>query len=127
MVTDRKRKVTPLGSNSYIEDRELLEKVRKKRRRGLTRRLVVFFILVGAAAVPITSLVTSQQAVIAQKKQNQSEMKHKLAQMKKKEHNLKSEVNRLNDLDYIGKIARSNYFLTKSGETVFVSKKNKKN
>jgi cell division protein DivIC len=119
MVSDRNKKVTPLGSPTYIEDRELFEKVRKKRRRGLARRLAVFFILVGIGAVTMTSYVTSQQETISQKQQKQAEYEQKLSHMKKTEHTLKGEVEKLNDLDYIGKIARRDLFMTKKGEVIF--------
>lgn len=127
MVTDKKKKVTPLGSNAYIEDRELYDKVRKKRRRGLARRLAAFFILVGVAAVSITSVLAQQQAVIAQKQQQKASYQQKLSQIEKKGHTLKGEVKKLNDPNYVGKIARRDYFLTKKGETVFTSQGNHKN
>lgn len=127
MVTDKKKKVTQLGSTAYLEDRELFEKVRKKRRRGLARRLAAFFILVGIAAVSITSVVTSQQAVIAEKQQQKVYYQQKVSQIQKQGHTLKSEVKKLNNLDYVGKIARRDYFLTKKGETVFTSSGNNKN
>ncbi|HEX6922947.1 MAG TPA: septum formation initiator family protein [Bacillales bacterium] len=127
MVTDKQKKVTPLGSPAYIEDRELYEKVRRKRRRGLTRRLAAFFILVGVAAVMMTSVVTAQQELIAQKEQKKASYEQKLSQMEKQEHILKNKIQKLNDLDYIGKIARRDYFLTRDGETIFTTRSDEKN
>ncbi|HEX7065148.1 MAG TPA: septum formation initiator family protein [Bacillales bacterium] len=127
MVTDRQKKVTPLGSPTYIEDRELYEKVRKKRRRGLTRRLAAFFILVGVGAVMMTSVVTAQQELIAQKQQKKAYYEKKLSHMQKQEHMLRGKIQKLNDLDYIGKIARRDYFLTENGETIFTVREDDEN
>lgn len=127
MVTDREKKVTPLGASAYVEDRELFEKVRKKRRRGLARRLAAFFVLVGIAAVTITPVVASQQQIITQKQQQKASYQQKLSHLKKQKHTLKNKVQKLKDPDYIGKIARRDYFLTNHGETVFTSRNSDKN
>lgn len=127
MVSDRNKKVTPLAPPAYIEDRELFEKVRKKRRRGLARRLAVFFMLVGIGAVTMTSYVTSQQEAISQKQQQQAKYEQKLSHMQKTEHTLKGKIEKLNDLDYIGKIARRDLFMTKKGEVIFTQTGNDQN
>ncbi|HET7629480.1 MAG TPA: septum formation initiator family protein [Bacillales bacterium] len=122
MVSERKKKkVTPIGTGAYIEDQQLYEKLRKKRRRGLTRRLTAFFILIGIAAVSMTSVITAQQQLIAEKRQQKAEYAEKLSHMRKEENKLKEKVTKLKDPDYIGQLARKDYFLTKDGEIVFTS------
>lgn len=119
MVSDRQNKVTPLDSPSYIEDRDLLEKVKRKRRRGLARRLVVFFVFVGVSATAMTSVITSQQHTIHEKQEQKANQKQKLTHLQKQGHDLKGKVKKLHDPEYIGQIARRDYFMTKNGELVF--------
>lgn len=124
MVSDRNRKVTPLNTPTYIEDPELLEKVKKKRRRGLTRRLIAFFILFGATAVTMTSIITSQHDVIAGKREQKAQYEEKLTQLKSEEQRLKNEIRKLNDPAYVADIARREFLMTEkgSGEVVFTSR-----
>lgn len=121
MVSERQKKVTPIKSPSYIDDRSLLEKVRKKRRRGLVRRLAVFFILIAVAAVVMTQMITSQHHEIAQKQARKAEVEQKLADLQKQGHELKGKVKKLKDPEYIGKIARRDYYMTGEGELVFTT------
>lgn len=121
MVSDRQTKVTSLDAPSYIEDRHLLEKVKKKRRRGLARRLVVFFVFIGVAATAMTSMITSQQQTIHEKQQQKASHQEKLVHLQKQENNLTGKVKKLNDPDYIGQMARRDYFMSKNGEVVFKS------
>lgn len=118
MVSEKKKKVTPLAPG-YIEEKEFIEKVRAKRRRGLTRRLAVFFIFVAIAAGTMTSIATSQAAEQQQMKEEKAALKEKLARLESKEESLRDEVKNLHDLDYIGEIARRDFYMSENGEIIF--------
>jgi cell division protein DivIC len=120
MVSEKQKKVTPLQSN-YIEEKEFIERVRVKRRRGLTRRLAVFFIFVAVATVTMTSIVTSQAAQLEQKKKKEVTLEEQLTQLEEKEQSLQQEVKQLNDLNYIGEIARRDYYMSEKGEIIFTT------
>lgn len=119
MVSEKKKKVTPLASPSYIENGNVYEKVKKKRRRGLARRLVVFFLFVALSAASLTSMITSQQQTIQEKQEQKAQQEEKLAQLEDQGEKLKGKVKKLHDPEYIGQIARRDYLMTKNGEFVF--------
>lgn len=118
MGAPAKTKVTALKYSAVEKyDREL--KIKNKRKKGLIKRLTVFSFLVIAGVYMVVSTLSSQTTVIEDKRKEKMALDQKLADVKDKKQELKSEVHKLNDVDYIGEIARKEYFFSKPGEIIF--------
>jgi cell division protein DivIC len=118
MVTPGKTKVTALKYSTVEKyDREM--KVKNKRKKGLLRRLTLFAILVFAAGFMMVSTLTSQASVIKEKKEERQVLEQKLEDVQAEKQKLKLEVQKLNDIEYIGEIARKEYFFSRPGEIIF--------
>ncbi len=105
--------------NRYIKDTQTLKKIKNRRRVALARRLtglvVVLVIVFGA----LFFTYTKQALLLQEKKTEKVKTEQKLADSKKEEKALKSQINKLHDDDYIAKLARSEYYLSKEGEIIF--------
>ena len=120
MVTANKHKpkVTEVHSE-YHQEKQLQDKVKERRKRGLVRRLTAFAVAALAIAILFISVFTSQAATIEEKNLQQKQAEEELTKLKDQEKYLTEEIEKLNDLDYIGELARRDYFMSKPGETIF--------
>lgn len=120
MITERKNKVAPVSPHR-IKEQERIEKLRAKRRRGLARRLAVFFIFTVIAAAVMTSVAASRTARLDELQERRTVLKNKLARLEQKEKSLRQQVKNLHDLDYIGEIARREWYMSEKGEIIFTT------
>lgn len=118
MAADGKERLKQLTEEVERKHR-IYEEQRLKRRRGLVRRLSVFAVIIllftGFAMVTLyqqAGQMSDQKSEIARLEVQQQELKSEEIQ-------LESEIESLQDHDYIAEIARRDFFLTKSGETLF--------
>jgi cell division protein DivIC len=114
----KKEKVTKLNSPYYISQ-EHKEKLLQRRRKGLIRRLTVFGILVAIVSYVMISTRVSQAVAIDEKIEEKKRLQQELKELKKEQKLLEEEIVKLNDDEYIAKIARRDYFLSKDGEIIF--------
>ncbi|MFJ5625204.1 septum formation initiator family protein [Peribacillus loiseleuriae] len=114
----RKKKVAKIESD-YVLQREQQEHTYVKKRRGLIRRLTFYGIC--AAIISVLTVITliSQAGALEKKTAEMEQVKSKLAQLKKAENVLKEEIVKLEDDEYIAKLARKEYFLSEKGEIIF--------
>lgn len=118
MVQFNKEKITELNTG-YVKEHHLQQKIDAKKKRGLYRRLAAFLAVFSFLAFALISTIVSQAATLEQKTKQEKHLKSKLEQTKNKKAQLKAEVHKLKDVDYIGEIARRDYFMSGKGETVF--------
>ncbi|AOM84615.1 FtsB family cell division protein [Salisediminibacterium beveridgei] len=118
MAADGKERIRQLTEEVERKHR-IYEEQRLKRRRGLMRRLSVFaaviLLFTGFAGFTIyqqSEQMAEQEAEIARLEVQQQELKSE-------ELRLESEIESLQDPEYIAEIARRDFFLTKPGETLF--------
>ncbi|RLQ91680.1 FtsB family cell division protein [Falsibacillus albus] len=114
----KKRKVTSM-QNSYVQQHEQKTQAASRQRKLLIRRLSLFAIVAAATAWFLITSLISQGSKLEEKKAERAKVEKQLAQLKKKESILKDQVVKLNDDDYIAKLARSQYFLSEKGEIIF--------
>ncbi|WP_019244499.1 MULTISPECIES: FtsB family cell division protein [Bacillus] len=114
----KERKVAKIQS-TYVEQREKSQMQKAKRKRGLIRRLTVLGICVLVLSVVTISTLLSQSAAIEKKSEEKSKVEKKLASLQKDQKMLEEEIVKLNDDEYIAKIARRDYFLSNKGEVIF--------
>ena len=114
----KERKVAKIQS-SYVEQREKIQMREKKKKVLLIRRLVLFGVLVCILSGLAISALVSQAFAIQNKEEQKQEVEQKLLKLEKKEQLLEEEILKLNDDEYIAKIARRDYFLSNEGEVIF--------
>ncbi|PLS15131.1 cell division protein DIVIC [Bacillus sp. M6-12] len=114
----RKRKVATIQS-PYIKQHEEKIQTGEKKRRGLIRRLTLYAVCAVVLSVMAASALISQAAVLEEKTAEKKLLQKKLAKLEHKEVLLEEEIVKLNDDEYIAKIARKDYFLSNKGEIIF--------
>ncbi|MBC1319916.1 septum formation initiator family protein [Listeria welshimeri] len=105
--------------NRYIKDTATLKKTRNRRRIALFRRLAfmaIIFVVVGGL---LTITYTKQVLSLNEKKEKQVQVDKKMVAMKDEEEALNDQIKKLHNDDYIAKLARSEYYLSKDGEIIF--------
>jgi cell division protein DivIC len=113
-----KKTVTQLNTE-YVSMQQNMQENSKRKRVGLIRRLTAFGVLVAAVSIIMVSTLISQASAISNKEKEKAELKEQLVQLERKEKDLRQEVVKLNDEEYIKKIARKDYFLSEEGEIIF--------
>ncbi|WP_019157157.1 FtsB family cell division protein [Robertmurraya massiliosenegalensis] len=113
-----KRSVTKLQSE-YVKQHERNEVSASRRRKLLIRRLSMFFVLASIVSYFMISTLISQASSLEEIKGEQQQLNETLAGLKKSETILKEEIVKLNDDEYIAKLARKDYFLSEEGEVIF--------
>ena len=114
----RDSKVAKIHS-TYVEQTEHNQQKRKKRRQGLKRRLVLFAVIATVLSVLTVSTLLSQSAAIQAKEEMKQDVENELISLEKEQQLLEEEIMKLNDDEYIAKIARRDYFLSDEGEVIF--------
>lgn len=125
MSVNKTRNISKLQTSYSIQHEESqLNKARRKK--GLIRRLTAFFILAAAISYLMISTLVSQNSVLADKTEEKQQLEKDLSALKKEEILLKEEVVKLNDDEYIAKLARKEYFLSEENEIIFTLPQEKK-
>jgi cell division protein DivIC len=114
----RERKVTKMET-AYVNQQISKVQASSKKRKGLFRRLVFFGIFAAVLSVLAVSTLISQAAVLDEKEKQKATLQKELTKLEKKQTLLEEEIIKLNDDEYIAKIARRDYFLSNKGEIIF--------
>ncbi|MEK3888950.1 FtsB family cell division protein [Bacillus sp. FSL K6-3431] len=111
----------PIASleTNFMKQQEVSKRRSVKRKKLLIRRLSVFLILVLALSYLTISSFISRTSLLEAKKEEKQMLEETLAKLEKKQSMLENEVIKLNDDEYIAKLARSEYFLSDKGEVIF--------
>jgi cell division protein DivIC len=118
MSLERSKKITELQSQ-YMQQQERQRQLSKRRKRGLFRRLTIFGLLAFISSAIMLTTILSQSSAINEKNEEQKELEEKLSGLEKEEKLLREEIVKLNDDEYIAKIARRDYFLSDDNEIIF--------
>lgn len=89
------------------------------RRKRLIRRLTFFCLLVVVAAYIMISTLVSQAASLEKKEAEKEKVQQELAELETNQEIFKEEIIKLNDDEYIAKLARRDYFLSEDNEIIF--------
>ncbi|MBS4179721.1 FtsB family cell division protein [Lederbergia citrea] len=111
----------PIASleTNYMKQQEVAMKRAVKRRKLLLRRLSVFLILTVALSYLVISTLVFRSSILESKQEEKVKLEETLAKLEKKQAMLENEIVKLNDDEYIAKLARSEYFLSDKGEVIF--------
>ncbi|MGM0867828.1 MAG: FtsB family cell division protein [Bacillota bacterium] len=113
-----RKNVTPM-ENEYVRHQEHMHHSSSKRKKRLVRRLAVFLVLVLAISGFLISTLISRAQVLEDKRTEKAQLEKKLEHLKDKQTTLEEEIVKLNDDEYIAKLARRDYFLSDEGEIIF--------
>ncbi|MBO0961784.1 septum formation initiator family protein [Neobacillus sp. MM2021_6] len=118
MGADRKKNVSKIQT-TYVEQKEYAEIASARKRKLLLRRLSLFFVFASLLSYLMISSYISQTAKLQEKVAQKKKSDHELSELKKQQEVLKEDIIKLNDDDYIGKLARKEYFFSEPNETIF--------
>ncbi|EKB3226122.1 FtsB family cell division protein [Listeria monocytogenes] len=105
--------------NRYIKDTATMKKTRSRRRIALFRRLAFMAIIFAVVGGLLTITYTKQVLMLKEKKEKQVQVDKKMVAMKDEQDSLNEQIKKLHNDDYIAKLARSEYYLSKDGEIIF--------
>ncbi|EAE2786760.1 septum formation initiator family protein [Listeria monocytogenes] len=105
--------------NRYINDTATMKKTRSRRRIALFRRLAFMAIIFAVVGGLLTITYTKQVLTLKEKKEKQVQVDKKMVAMKDEQDSLNEQIKKLHNDDYIAKLARSEYYLSKDGEIIF--------
>ncbi|SCL81697.1 Cell division protein [Bacillus cytotoxicus] len=88
-------------------------------RKRLYRRLTVFLVFAFTIIVSVSVTFYQQNSSIKAREAKVEDMKKELEALTKEEKKLKSDIQKLNDEEYVLKIARRDYFFSGKGEIIF--------
>lgn len=113
-----RHRVTHL-SNAYTEEKLRQENFHRRKKRGLRRRLtaisVIGFGSLALLGIPIYQMQAQQSKLNDKLSQEQEE----LAQLEQDQKELEYHISLLENEEYVAKLARSEYYVTKDNEIVF--------
>ncbi|MCT2346783.1 FtsB family cell division protein [Niallia taxi] len=114
----RKPDVTKIQTDYNVQQEELsISAARKKKL--LFRRLAAFSICALAIGFFMISTLISQGSVLEEKAAEKKKLDGKIALLEKEEKSLKEQIVKLNDEDYLAKLARKDLLLSEKGEIIF--------
>ncbi|EKY4200559.1 septum formation initiator family protein [Listeria monocytogenes] len=105
--------------NRYIKDTATMKKTRSRRRIALFRRLAFMAIIFAVVGGLLTITYTKQVLTLKEEKEKQVQVDKKMVAMKDEQDSLNEQIKKLHNDDYIAKLARSEYYLSKDGEIIF--------
>ncbi|MBT2692138.1 septum formation initiator family protein [Bacillus sp. ISL-55] len=121
----RKKNIARI-ENQYVQQREKAGIAESRKRKLLFRRLAVFALFASVISYLMISTYISQSAALEKKQAEKEQLEQKLASHQKKQEILDEEIVKLNDDEYIAKLARKEYFLSEKNEIIFNLPKEKK-
>ncbi|RSD24491.1 FtsB family cell division protein [Mesobacillus subterraneus] len=125
MSVIRKRNIAKI-ENQYVQQREKAGIAQTRKRKLLFRRLAVFALFASVISFLMISTFVSQSAALEKKQAEKERLEQKLASLQKQQEILDEEIVKLNDDEYIAKLARKEYFLSEKNEIIFNLPKEKK-
>lgn len=112
--------------NEYTQSQNKQKKTVNKTRQVIRKRLTLFggvLLLIIVIMIIMLFLQKNRNDELVQERKEKAVTYEKLQD---KEIELKEQIKRLNDKEYIEKLARSEYFLSNDGEIIFKLRKTKK-
>lgn len=125
MSAIRKKNIAKI-ENQYVQQREKAGIAESRKRKLLFRRLAVFALFASVISYLMISTYISQSSALEKKQGEKEQLEQKLASLEKQQEILDEEIVKLNDDEYIAKLARKEYFLSEKNEIIFNLPKEKK-
>lgn len=107
--------------NDYVRSNTDLAKSQyeKKQKVLRSRRMLVFFVFAAIVIAFLTNTASNQKERLAEKEAKEAEALAELEAVKEQQDMLNLQITKLEDDEYIAKLARKEYFLSEEGEIIF--------
>lgn len=115
---NRRKKVTKI-ENNYVRTKQQQDTLKRAKKVRLRRRLAVFAVIVLISIGVWTNIYVKQHKVLAEKNAEKEALIEELAEQEKARDQLAKQLEKLNDDEYIAKLARQEYFLSDKNEIIF--------
>lgn len=110
----------------YVRSLQQKENRKNARKVRLYRRLTVFAIIVAVTFGGLIQMQIKQKQVLAVKEQQRKDVLAQLEVVQEEQEMLNRQLVKLDDDNYIAKLARKEYFLSENNEIIFSVPENKK-
>lgn len=124
--TEENRNISSINKD-YVRSVERLEKREKAHKTRLFRRLGAFAVIVVVVMGWLTLTMFDKSQALAAKENQKVEVLQALEEVQDEHDMLKSQILKLNDDEYIAKLARKEYFLSEDNEIIFAIPENEEN
>lgn len=118
MGAEKKKRVSKIQT-TYVKQQEYAEIASARKKKLLARRLTMFLVLASILSYLMISSSISQTAKLETKLAQKKELNHQLTELKTQQDILNENIIKLNDDDYISKLARKEYFFSEKNEIIF--------
>ena len=115
---EQKRIVSKIQT-TYVKQQEYAEIASARKKKLLVRRLSMFLVFAAILSYLMISSSSSQAAKLNAKLAQKKQLNHELKELKEQRDILNENIIKLNDDDYIAKLARKEYFFSNKGEIIF--------
>lgn len=123
---EESRQISSINKD-YVRSVERQEKRQKAHKVRLFRRLAAFVVIVVVVMGWLSVTMYNQSQALAAKEEKKAEALQALQEVQDEQDMLKSQILKLNDDEYIAKLARKEYFLSDEGEIIFSIPENEEN
>ncbi len=107
--------------SDYMKQYDAQLRREKRRQKRLLRRIMASVLLVTLVLGSLTLYHFKQRSVQAEIRTEYNELETEMAKLEKEEKNLTEEITLLKSDEYILELARTNYFLSKEDELIFLT------
>jgi cell division protein DivIC len=104
---------------TYVHQQEIAEIASARKRKLLFRRLSLFLVFAALMSYLMITSFISQSSTLDKKVAQKKQLEQQMTQLKKQQKILKEDIVKLNDDDYLAKLARKEYFFSENGEIIF--------
>jgi cell division protein DivIC len=118
MGAQRKRNVSKIHT-TYVQQQEYAEIASARKRKLLKRRLAMFFVFASILSYLMVSSYISQTTKLDAIKVQKKLIDKQLTEVNIEQDILNEDIIKLNDDDYIAKLARKEYFFSEKNEVIF--------
>lgn len=128
-MEQRKRKSSTTVASietEYVRSLRKKEIWRNKQKKRLRQKLFIYAVIAVVVLGGLTNMYIQQQQTLKEKERQKLETLAKLEEVKDQQELLKKQLVKLDDEDYIAKLARKEYFLSDKNEIIFSVPENKK-
>ncbi|MEH7014177.1 septum formation initiator family protein [Neobacillus niacini] len=105
--------------STYVHQQEIAEIASARKRKLLFRRLFMFLVFATVMSYLMITSFVSQSYTLDKKVAQKRQLEQELSDLKKQQEILKEDIVKLNDDDYLAKLARKEYFFSENGEIIF--------
>jgi cell division protein DivIC len=125
MGAEQKKNVSKIQT-TYVKQQEYAEIASARKKKLLARRLTMFLVFASILTYLMISSTISQTTKLNAKLAQKKELKQQLTELKMQQDILNENIIKLNDDDYIAKLARKEYFFSEKNEIIFNIPEDKK-